>query len=156
MTTLDRLHGCRPTPRTIAAAFMVVVTLPAVVVFPLVEFQRHFWMATVVTLVLGDSVTTGLLGKYGLEEQEVGFTRWACGAEPSMVCSFVTRGIIFVVAFGVYTAIVWTEVGLQFHLVAVSVLTLPLILAVGGLAATVLNGYAIISAARRGASTESQ
>lgn len=151
---MGSLGGYRPTPRAIAAAFMVVVTLPAVVFLPLVEFQRHFWMATIITLVIGDSVTTGLLGKYGLEEQEVGFTRWACGAEPSMVCSFVTRGIIFIVALAVYTAIVWTEVGLQFQPIAVAVLTLPLILAVGGFAATVLNGYGIIRAARDRKSTE--
>lgn len=108
------------------------------------------------TLVIGDSVTTGLLGKYGLEEQEVGFTRWACGATPNMVCSFVTRGLIFVSAFAIYITIVWTEVGLKFQPVAIAVLALPVVLAVGGFAATMLNGYAIIYAARHGGSAEPQ
>ena len=57
-------------------------------------------------------------------------------------------------AFAFYMGIVWTEVGLQYQLVSVSVLTSPLILAIGGFTAIVLNGYAIISVARHGASAE--
>jgi hypothetical protein len=66
---------------------MMATTLFAILFLPLAEFQLYFWGAAVVTFFIGDSITTGLLGTYNLEEQEIGYTRWACGAEPTMFCS---------------------------------------------------------------------
>jgi hypothetical protein len=125
---------------------MIAITLSSVVFLPLVELQRHFWIASVATFVVGDSVTTGLLGRYGLEEQEVGYTRRVCGAEPTMVCAFVTRVIAFAVMGALYVAVAEYGIGVQYKVVAISTLTLPVILASGGLAATVLNGYGIVRA----------
>jgi len=135
-------------PRRVATIFMVAVTLPSVVFLPLVEFQQHFWIASVATFVVGDSVTTGLLGRHGLEEQEVGYTRRVCGAEPTMICAFVTRVIAFAVVGTLYIAVAGYGIGVQYQVVAISTLTLPVILASGGLAATVLNGYGIVRARR--------
>jgi len=135
-------------PRRIATVFMLVVTLPSVVFLPLVEFQRYFWIASVVTFVVGDSITTGLLGRHGLEEQEVGYTRRVCGAEPTMVCAFLTRIIAFAAVGSLYVAVAEYGIGVQYKVVAISTLTLPLILASGGLAATMLNSYGIIRARR--------
>lgn len=132
----------------IAVVFMIVATLFAIRFLPLVELQLYFWGAAVVTVFIGDSITTGLLGKYNLEEQEVGYTRWACGAEPTMFCSFLTRGIALAVAGALYAGIVHSGFGLQFQIVAVSVLTLPIILAAGGFAATVINSYGILRSKR--------
>jgi len=134
---------------TIAAAFMTASTLMAVIFLPVVELQRFFWGAAVVTVFIGDSVTTSLLGRYDLEEQEIGYTRWACGAEPTIFCSFLTRGIILAVAGALYAGIVRFGFGLQFQVVAISVLTLPIILAAGGFAATVINSYSIFRSRRR-------
>lgn len=136
------------TPRSIATVFMIAVTLPSVILFPLVELQRSFWFASVVTFVIGDSVTTGLLGRHGLKEQEVGYTRRVCGAEPTMVCAFVTRVIAFAVIGALYVAVAEYGIGVEYQMVAISTLTLPVILASGGFAATVLNGYAIFRARR--------
>lgn len=136
------------TPRYIATIFMVAVTLSSVVFLPLVRLQQYFWAASVVTFVVGDSVTTGLLGKHGLEEQEVGYTRRVCGAEPTMVCAFVTRVIAFAVVGGLYVAVAEYGIGVQYQVVAISTLTLPVILSSGGFAATVLNGYGIVHARR--------
>lgn len=135
-------------PRHIATMFMITVTLPSVVFFPLIELQGYFWVASIVTFVVGDSVTTGLLGRYGLEEQEVGYTRRVCGAEPTMVCAFITRVIAFAVVGAFYVAVAEYGIGVQYRVVAISTLTLPVILASGGLAATVLNGYGIVRARR--------
>jgi hypothetical protein len=134
---------------TVAVFFMTGVTLFAVIFLPLAELQLYFWGAAVVTFFIGDSITTGLLGKYNLEEQEIGYTRWACGAEPTMFCSFLTRGIALLVAGALYIGIVQSGFGLQFQIVVVSVLTLPIILAAGGLAATVINSYSILRSMRR-------
>ena len=138
------LSEYRPTlPMTIAVAFMAASTLISIVFLPIVELQMVFWGLAVGTVFIGDSLTTGLLGKFDLEEQEIGYTRWACGAEPTMYCSFLTRGIVLALAGALYVAIVRTGFGLQFTVMAVSVLSLPIILATGGFAATVINSYSI-------------
>lgn len=135
-------------PMTIAVIFMTVSTMFAVLFLPLAELQLYFWGAAVVTFFIGDSITTGLLGKFDLEEQEIGYTRWACGAEPTMFCSFLTRGIALLVAGSLYVGIVQSGFGLQFQVVVVSVLALPIILAAGGFAATVINSYSILRSTR--------
>lgn len=128
--------------------FMFVGTVLVMHLAPVVEWQAYFWTASVVTFVIGDSVTTALLGRFGLEEAEGGYTHWACGAEPTAMCSFVTRLIAFGVIGSIYLAVVHTGFGLGYRYFAVAVLATPLVLSLGGLAATVLNGTEIARAAR--------
>jgi hypothetical protein len=61
-----------------------------------------------------------------------------------MVCAFFTRVIAFAVVGSLYVAVTKYGIGIQYQPVAISVLTLPVILASGGLAATVVNSYGII------------
>jgi hypothetical protein len=143
MSLLDRYQ---PSPRSVATVFMIAVSLPAMILLPIVELQRPLWLGAILTFLIGDSVTTSLLGEYGLEESEGGYTRWACGAEPSVACSFGTRLLAFVALAGVYILTIRSGIGAQFEPIAIATLALPLVLAVGGFAATVLNSYAILCA----------
>ena len=130
----------------IVICFMIAVTLSCIVFLPLIEYQRHFWMISVVTFIIGDSITTGLLGRHGLEEQEMGYTRRICGAEPTMLCAFVTRVIAFIVVGIFYVAVAGYGIGVEYRPIAISILALPVVLAAGGFAATMLNGYGILLA----------
>lgn len=147
---MSNIAGYSVSPRALALVFMLVVTIPSVVLLPLVEFQPYFWAGAIITFLIGDSITTALLGRFGLEEQEQGYTRWACGAEPSFVCSFGTRGIAFSVVGVLYLVVVRYGLGTQFNFIVLAALSLPLILAAGGIAATVLNTWGIVRAAQRG------
>lgn len=146
---MAQVAGYRITPPVMAVIFMFVVTVPLMVLSPVVEWQKYFWAAAVVTFVIGDSVTTALLGRFGLEEMERGYTRWACGAEPTIACAFSTRVIAFGVIGSLYLGVVQTGFGLGNKYFAIAVVATPIVLSLGGLAATVLNGTAIALAARR-------
>jgi len=126
--------------------FMFVILSLVAYFLPFVKLQRYFWMASIITFLFGDSITTGLLQKYDLEEGGP-VTRRICGAKPSMGCSFLTRGLIFIVLIGVYIVLLRLSVMLQYpelHWVAFS---LPVMLASGGFFATIYNSHGILKSA---------
>lgn len=146
---MTRIAGYQLTPQGIAVIIMFAGTVLVMSLVPVVEWQAYFWTASVVTFVIGDSVTTALLGRFGLEEMEGGYTRWACGAEPTTTCSFGTRLAAFGIIGMMYLAVIQSGFGLGNRYFAIAVLATPLVLSLGGLAATILNGTAIALAARR-------
>ncbi len=131
------------TPSTLLTIFICVVVFPSILYLPLNQYQNELWFACVLTFFIGDSITTSLLSKFGLEEREKGYTRAICGAEPSWRCSFATRALALIGLFSAHWLILRYEIGLWFEPVASGIFSLPLILAVGGLGATCLNSYAI-------------
>jgi hypothetical protein len=130
----------------IAVGFMIVVTLPVVIFLPIYELQAFFWATAFVTLLIGDSVTTSLFKRYGLQEAN-GPVRWICGAQPGIVCIFSTRAMVLIVAGTLYLAVIQFRIGLTNSAVAITVLSIPVVLATGGFAATILNSYGIYLAA---------
>lgn len=75
-------------------------TFVGIILLPLHDHQMSLWQIAIVTTLFGDSATTALIGRFGMEEQH-GYTRKVCGAQPSLLCSVLTRGLILVVAGGV-------------------------------------------------------
>lgn len=134
-------------------AILLVIFITTVVVFSwkylrVATLQPAFWMFAIIGLG-GDSFTTGLLGKCGLEEQQMGWTRKVCGAHPSMICSFITRLGIFVFFFGLYYAIRSFELW-NFHPYFFAIIYLPVALAAAGIGATTINGVSILLGKIRG------
>lgn len=131
------------TPATKVSVAVTVVALLIWVTLPIAELQGLFWGLTVVGFLIGDTITTGYLGNFGLEEQENGYTRWICGAEPTLFCAATTRIIAFVVVFGLYSLVIRYSILLQYQLMKIAVLMTPVVFGLMGIGATVLNSYAM-------------
>lgn len=129
-------------PAILLAIFIFLAVALSWKFLPVAELQIEFWSIVIVGL-LGDSVTTGLLGKYGLEEQQMGYTRWLCGGNPSMTCSFLTRLGVFLIFFFPYMAILNFELW-NFHSYFATVILSPVALAAAGIGATFINGISIL------------
>jgi len=134
------------TPRVLAALFMIVGTLSTVILLPLTRLQGFFWAAAFVMFLIGDSVTTSKFSKYGLEEAN-GPIRWICGPQPDILCTVSTRGLVLIVVGLAYLAVFRLGIGAEYHFIIVTALSLPVVLATGGFAATVVNSYAIYRSA---------
>jgi hypothetical protein len=65
---MSLLERYQPSPRSVATVFMIAVSLPAMILLPIVELQRPLWLGAILTFLIGDSVTTSLLGEYGLKK----------------------------------------------------------------------------------------
>jgi len=139
-----------PGPLILTIVVMVGATLLGIVYLPLAELQVFLWSAAFITFLIGDTITTGLLGDYGLEEQQVGYTRWLCGSEPTMRCALFTRLLVLVIALIGQITVLWTGFGIDYGGMAAVVLVLPLLLASGGVTATVINAHAIFNSERVG------
>jgi len=109
---------------------------------PVAEFQTFFWGILAIGFI-GDSITTGYLSKFGLEEQEKGYTRWFCGAEPTLICSTGTRALAFGVIFGIYSSIIKYEFFWEINYIRISVLMTPIVFGLMAIGATAINSYAM-------------
>lgn len=98
---MTRARHWPPSPRVLFVALTSGLSLLVLWYADVSTLQREFWLVCAMALVGGDSLTTGLLGRYGLQEGP-GFTRWACGVEPSLRCAFVTRVAVFAALFLTY------------------------------------------------------
>ena len=70
----------------------VVIAIPTLVAIfwvPLSECSIFLWALSII-LIGGDSVTTSLFPLFDEEEQS-GYTRYLCGAQPSLRCMLFTR-----------------------------------------------------------------
>lgn len=131
------------TPATKVSVAVTVVALLIWITLPIAELQGFFWGLTVVGFLIGDTITTGYLANFGLEEQENGYTRWICGADPTLFCAATTRIIAFGVVFGLYSLVIRYSILLQYQLMEMAVLMTPVVFGLMGIGATVLNSYAM-------------
>lgn len=137
-----------PTTRVVFVLLTSSLSLVAMVTLDIANLQSQFWALCAVALLGGDTVTTALLGRYGLEEGP-GFTRWACGTTPTLRCAFVTRLAIFGTLVVMYRGLTTGPWPLQ-----TGSAVIPVVFGIAGVVATCLNTVGILRAARVG--TESQ
>lgn len=131
------------TPATKASVTVTVVAVLILTTLPIAELQGLFWGLTIAGFLIGDSVTTGYLSNFELEEQENGYTRWICGAEPTLLCAATTRLIAFGTVFGLYSLVIRYSLLLEYQLIEVAVLMTPVVFGLMGIGATALNSYAM-------------
>lgn len=131
---------------------VVSLLTSAVILFtlPIAELQILFWGVLVVGL-LGDSITTGYLSRFELEEQDTGYTRWACGAEPTLLCAGGTRAILFAAILIPYLLIFRYGILQEYHIVQQTGLLAPLVLGLMAVGATLINSYAMWQSGRMAA-----
>jgi hypothetical protein len=132
--------GYKPSFSEYFVIIVFILVLSSFFLLPLGELQKELWIASIVTYLIGDTITTGMLGKFGLEEGQR-YTRRICGKHPSMRCSLLTRGFGFVGISIFYILAIQSDIPI-FNLVA---LFLPLMLAIAGLIATIWNLYGIVT-----------
>jgi hypothetical protein len=101
-----------------------------------------FWAILAIGF-LGDSITTGYFNKFGLEEQERGYTRWFCGAEPTLICATGTRVLAFGIIFGLYSLIIRYDSLWEINYIRMSVLMTPIVFGLMAIGATAINSYAM-------------
>lgn len=109
---------------------------------PVAELQTFFWAILAIGFI-GDSITTGYFSKFGLEEQERGYTRWVCGAEPTLICATGTRALAFGIIFGLYSFAIKYKPLWEINYVRMAVLLLPIVFGLMAIGATAINGYAM-------------
>ena len=131
----------------IVIEFLVFVTVVALVstrVLSLSAMQAELWLVTILTVLLGDAGTTAYLSNYGIEGGDLGYTHWVCGDTPSARCVFGSRAIILFLVGGLYVLLItlggWRGTEVLFE----TILYIPVILAAGGLAATLINVQALL------------
>jgi hypothetical protein len=107
---------------------------------PIAELQTLFWVISAIGFI-GDSITTGYFSKFGLEEQERGFTRWACGAEPTLFCAAGTRVLIFGIIFGLYSLTIRYIIVWQINYIRRAILMIPIVFGLMSVGATAINSY---------------
>lgn len=135
-------------PAGVVGWIVFILTVLIIFTLPVAELQPFFWAIAVGGFLIGDSVTTGYLGEFGLQEQDRGYTRWACGAEPTLRCAFITRLLAFGAVFGVYYVGISYPPVWEYTLARLSVLMLPVIFGLMGVGATVANVYGMWRARR--------
>ncbi|MYL68114.1 hypothetical protein [Halorubrum distributum] len=109
---------------------------------PISELQILFWSILGVGL-LGDSITTGYLSTFGLNEQDRGYTRWACGAEPTLLCAGGTRVVLFVAILIPYLLIFSYGPLQKYYIIQLTGLLTPIALGLMAVGATLVNSYAM-------------
>lgn len=144
---LQKVRSVSPAGKVASA--VTVLTVVIIVALPVAELQEFFWGVTVVGFLIGDSITTGYLGKFGLEEQERGYTRWVCGAEPTLVCATVTRLFAFIIIFTLYVLVIRYRLLWEYTIVQLTVLLIPVIFGLMGVGATLINTYGIWMATKK-------
>ena len=125
--------------------FVSVVALVSTRVLSLADMQTELWLVTILTVLVGDSGTTALLAKRGIEGGDLGYTRWICGELSSVGCAFMSRAIILFIVGGIYFGLLsiggWGRPEFIFE----TILYIPVILAAGGLAATLINVQTLLA-----------
>ncbi|WP_152418747.1 MULTISPECIES: hypothetical protein [Halorubrum] len=142
----DRLTNMSPVELVSVISFMgsgiIMFTLP------IAQLQIHFWVVLVVGF-LGDTITTGYLGKFDLEEQNRGYTRWACGSEPTLTCAAGTRVILLGAILLPYLSVVRYGFLQEYYPVYLTALLTPIVIGLMAAGATLANTYGIWNANRR-------
>lgn len=129
------------TPAQILLTTTVVVSFSIIILAPIDQLQTEFWLLFAVTFVAGDSITTGLLGKYGLKEGGQ-YTKRVCGEEPSLTCATTTRILAFIGLIGTYFVVP--------HIIHYPLLvySMPVVFGIASVVGVILNSVGIIQSAR--------
>ena len=127
----------------VGVAVVTILTLMAIIWVPLSEYWLFIWILSII-LIGGDAVTTSLF-PYFDEEEQPGYTRDLCGAQPSLHCMIFTRLPIVSTAVLMYFA--WVKSGFIAHFGSVTLPPelIPLTLSIGGGYAVVWNVYGFIT-----------
>ena len=115
---------------------------------PIAEVQTLFWAILTIGF-LGDSITTGYFSKFGLKEQEGGYTRWFCGAEPTLICAIGTRAFAFGIIFGLYSLVTGYSSLREIEYIQILALMTPIVFGLMSIGATAMNSYAMWKVSRR-------
>ena len=143
---LDRIVMMYPVELiSVLSAFIAALIL---YILPIAELQTVFWAILAIGL-LGDSITTGYLSKFDLKEQDRGYTRWACGAEPTLLCAAVTRAVLFVAILIPYLLIFSYGLFREYYIIELTGLLIPVVLGLMAVGATFINSYAMWRASGR-------
>jgi len=134
-------------PATIISAASFIFGSIIYFTLPVAELQTFFWAVLSIGF-LGDSITTGYFSKFGLEEQERGYTRWFCGAEPTVICATGTRVLAFGIVFGLYSLVIKYDSLWEINYIRMAVLVTPIVFGLMLMGATVINSYAMWRASR--------
>ena len=121
--------------KVIGVGITVTLWVFALVFVPIGEYAVWLW-GFAFTGIVGDTVTTSLFSRYGLEEQP-GFVRRVCGPQPSLKCMAATRVPVLIGAGSFY--LIWkSSVGpVQSGSYTIPPEGIPLLLAI-------IGGFAIV------------
>lgn len=128
-------------PDRIAVIFTAITTYIFYLFVPYGQYQLHIWLFACVAFVIGDSITTGLLGMHDLPEGQP-LTLWICGIHPTFRCAFASRVGIFIAVFLIYLSS--THLISSFPFIKSTVYLFPVVLSAMGIIAAFLNIYAVI------------
>lgn len=128
-------------PAWIAVIFTVITTLTIYYFLPYEQYQVHIWIFALVAYVIGDSITTGLLGKHNLPEGQR-LTHWLCGIHPTFQCAFASRVGIFIIIFGIYLFL--NHLIPLMPLIKRTVYLIPVAISTMGVIAAFLNTHAVL------------
>ncbi|WP_143103876.1 hypothetical protein [Halorubrum sodomense] len=129
-------------PVVLISVVSILITVVIQYTLPLAELQTLFWGILGIGL-LGDSITTGYLSKFGLNEQDRGYTRWACGAEPTLLCAGGTRLVVFGAILIPYLLIFSYEPLQEYYIIHLTGLLIPVAFGLMAVGATLVNWYAM-------------
>jgi len=131
-------------PEKIAVSASIAVIYPVFLYTPYWQYQPQLWGLVAVTYVVGDSITTGLLGKYELPEGGA-LTRRICGIHPTFRCAAATRVVFFSGVFVFYLSlrqfVDWVFLARVVHLI-------PVVMSALAGAAVIINTHGILLAQR--------
>ena len=145
MSVLGKISNM--SPATIISAVSFIFASIIYFTLPVAELQTFFWAILAIGF-LGDSITTGYFNKFGLEEQERGYTRWFCGAEPTLICATGTRVLAFGIIFGLYSLVIKYDLFWEINYIRMAVLMTPIVFGLMAIGATAINSYAMWRASR--------
>lgn len=134
-------------PATIISGVCLIFASIIHFTLPVAELQTFFWAILAIGF-LGDSITTGYFSKFGLEEQDRGYTRWFCGAEPTLICATGTRVLAFGIIFGLYSLVIKYDLLWEINYIRMAVLMTPIVFGLMAIGATAINSYAMWRASR--------
>lgn len=121
-----------------------VPTLFLWIILPIRSIQVLLWICAFLFFVIGDSVTTSLVQRYDNLAEVGPATRQICGRSPSRVCASGTRIVFFTVSLLAYLIVIQAGIGVQFEMVTLTAVMLPLVLAVASIIIFLNNSYQIL------------
>lgn len=129
-------------PVVLISVLSILITGVIQYTLPISELQTLFWGILGIGL-LGDSITTGYLSKFDLNEQDRGYVRWACGAEPTLLCAGATRVVVFVAILIPYLLIFSYGLLREYYIIELTGLLTPVVFGLMAVGATLVNSYAM-------------
>ena len=121
-----------------------VPTLILWATLPIRSIQVPLWICTFLFFVVGDSLTTSLVQRYENLAEAGPATKQICGRNPSEACAIITRVIFFSVSLLAYLIVLEVGIGVQFEMVTLAAVMLPLVLAVASILTVLNNSYHIL------------